>query len=84
MVKNYKNKKERDANCTYYDTEHFKYETGHFYLDPSLQTRLLGIKDGESHNMYLFGNVKFPNLNKYPLYAIISLLYIWNEGSPVL
>ncbi len=47
MVKNYKNKKERDANCTYYDTEHFKYETGHFYLDPSLQMRLLGLKDGE-------------------------------------
>lgn len=46
MVKNYKNEKERDANCTYYDTEHLSYKTGHFYLDPSLQTKILGLKKG--------------------------------------
>lgn len=47
MVKNYRNEKERDANCTYYDTEHFKYKTGHFYLDPSLQMKILGLKNGK-------------------------------------
>lgn len=47
MTENYLNAKERDANCTYYDTEHFKYKTGHFYLDPSFQMKLLGVKDGE-------------------------------------
>lgn len=47
MVENYKNAKERDANCTYYDTEYFSYKTGHFYLDPSLQTKILGLKNGK-------------------------------------
>jgi len=38
LTSNYINSKERDANCTYFDTESFSMKTGHFYLDPSFQT----------------------------------------------
>ncbi len=47
IVDNYINVKERDANCTYYDTEHFQYKTGRFYIDPSFKMKIQGEKDGE-------------------------------------
>lgn len=40
LTSNYRNSKERDANCTYFDTESFTMKTGHFYLDPSLSTKI--------------------------------------------
>lgn len=34
---NYINYEEQDAYCNYYNFKKRKYETGHFYLDPSLR-----------------------------------------------
>ena len=45
ITNNYINAKERDAMCTYYDTENGSYKTGHFYLDPSLQIDIQDITD---------------------------------------
>lgn len=40
LVANYIKDRERDANCTYFDTEYFRMSTGHFYLDPSQSTKI--------------------------------------------
>lgn len=42
ITSNYINARERDANCTYFDTEYFELSSGHhMYLDPSLSTKIL-------------------------------------------
>lgn len=46
MVKNYLNFSARDANCTYFDFEQWKYRTGHFYFDKSFRVKA-NIPDGE-------------------------------------
>ena len=49
LVANYIKDRERDANCTYFDTEYFRMSTGHFYLDPSQSTKINQVgKDFES------------------------------------
>ena len=40
LTSNYANVNERDAICTYFDTEYFRMSTGHLYLDPSLSTKI--------------------------------------------
>ena len=40
IVANYVTINERDAMCTYYDTETFMMKEGHMYLDPSYQTTI--------------------------------------------
>lgn len=47
IVGNYLNEKERDAQCSYYDTEHFVYKTGHFYLDANTEISPCGMAGGE-------------------------------------
>lgn len=47
IVSNYQNEKERDAQCSYYDTEHFCYKTGHFYLDSNIEISPCGEAGGE-------------------------------------
>lgn len=37
MVSNYINYLKRDSYCTYFNDENWKFETGHFYLDPSVE-----------------------------------------------
>ncbi|MCD7724269.1 MAG: hypothetical protein LUI12_01730 [Clostridiales bacterium] len=43
---NYINEYERDANCTYYDTETCSYKTGHFYLDANCSFSIYGTYEG--------------------------------------
>lgn len=47
IVSNYQNEKERDAQCSYYDTEHFCYKEGHFYLDSNTEISPCGEAGGE-------------------------------------
>jgi hypothetical protein len=47
LVGNYLNYDDRDAMCTYYDMENRIYKTGHMYIDPSLQFRVIGEQGGK-------------------------------------
>lgn len=45
LEKEYINKNETDAECVYYNPRKRKYETGHFYLDPSVQFKVKKVDD---------------------------------------
>lgn len=45
LKKNYINKNETDANCTYFSPRENKYLTGHFYLDPSIKFSIKKVDD---------------------------------------
>lgn len=47
IVSNYLNVSERDAMCSYYDTENRCYKTGHFYLDSNMTWTPAGTAGGE-------------------------------------
>lgn len=47
IVRNYINPSERDAICTYYDTENRCYKQGHFYLDSNMAWAPGGTAGGE-------------------------------------
>lgn len=47
IVQNYINPKERDAMCSYYDTEYMCYKNGHLYLDSNMSWSLGGTAGGE-------------------------------------
>lgn len=40
LTGSYINSNERDANCTYWDTENLTTKTGHFYLDSNYQASI--------------------------------------------
>ncbi|WP_337663849.1 DUF6711 family protein [Suilimivivens sp.] len=52
---NYLNEKERDAQCSYYDTEYRCYRSGHMYLDSNMEWTPCGIAGGEM----VYGPVTF-------------------------
>lgn len=47
IVRNYINSSERDAMCSYYDTENRCYKQGHFYLDSNMTWSPGGTAGGE-------------------------------------
>jgi len=56
IVRNYRNPRERDANCEYYDQEYGANKTGHFYLNPSLEVPIVGI---DSDGKFIYDAVTF-------------------------
>ena len=48
IVSNYLNFNARDANCTYFDFELWKYRTGHFYFDKSFRVKA-NVPNGKPH-----------------------------------
>ena len=44
ITSNYINPNERDANCTYFDTEYFEMRNGHLYFDPSFSSKIRQIE----------------------------------------
>ena len=57
LVSNYINDRERDANCTYFDTEYMRMSTGHFYLDPSQSTKIQHV--GKDYDAITFTFVEY-------------------------
>lgn len=53
IVKNYIKYEDRNANCTYYDTENNTYKTGEFYLEQSLEFAIDKLsRDGKTIEQY--------------------------------
>lgn len=55
LTSNYIDYKQRNAICTYFDTETFKEKTGRFYLDSSFKMKIKEIRNGE----FIFGQTQF-------------------------
>lgn len=54
LTSNYIDFKQRNSNCTYFDTETFTEKTGHFYLESNMEMKIKEIRNGE----FIFSQTK--------------------------